>query len=73
MIRRSLFAAACLLAAQAAGAGAIDKLHQFLESTRTVRADFTQTVIARNGRQAWGRKGCIGDSSRESAHYEHMS
>jgi outer membrane lipoprotein carrier protein len=51
MIRRSLFAAACLLAAQAAGAGAIDKLHQFLESTRTVRADFTQTVIARNGRQ----------------------
>ncbi|MBK8116139.1 MAG: outer membrane lipoprotein chaperone LolA [Candidatus Accumulibacter sp.] len=51
MIRRSLIAAACLLAAQAAGAGAIDKLHQFLESTRTVRADFTQTVIARNGRQ----------------------
>ena len=31
MIRRGLFAAACLLAAQAADAGAIDKLHQFLE------------------------------------------
>jgi outer membrane lipoprotein carrier protein len=52
MIRRGLFAATCLLAAQVACAGAIDKLHQFLESTRTVRADFTQTVIARNGRQA---------------------
>jgi outer membrane lipoprotein carrier protein len=34
-----------------ANAGAIDKLHQFLESTRTVRADFAQTVVARNGRQ----------------------
>jgi hypothetical protein len=52
MIRRTLLAAACLLAAQAADAGAIDKLHQFLESTRTLRADFTQTVVARNGRQA---------------------
>ena len=59
MIRRSLFAAACLLAAQAAGAGAIDKLHQFLESTRTVRADFTQTVIARNGRQAQTSSGVM--------------
>ena len=51
MIRRTLLAAACLLAGQAANAGAIDKLHQFLESTRTVRADFTQTVVARNGRK----------------------
>jgi len=59
MIRRGLFAAACLLAAQAADAGAIDKLHQFLESTRTVRADFTQTVIARNGRQAQTSSGVM--------------
>ena len=51
MIGRTLFAAACLLAAQAAGAGAIDKLHQFVESTRTVRADFAQSVVARNGRR----------------------
>ncbi|SBT06347.1 Outer-membrane lipoprotein carrier protein [Candidatus Accumulibacter aalborgensis] len=51
MIRRNLLAAACLIAAQAANAGAIDKLHQFVESTRTVRADFTQTVVARNGRK----------------------
>ncbi len=52
MIRRTLLAAACLLLAQAVHAGAIDKLHQFIESTRTLRADFTQTVVARNGRQA---------------------
>ncbi len=52
MIRRALLAAACLLLAQAVHAGAIDKLQQFIESTRTLRADFTQTVIARNGRQA---------------------
>jgi outer membrane lipoprotein carrier protein len=48
---RSLCAGACLLVAQLANAGAIDKLHQFLESTRTLRADFAQTVVARNGRQ----------------------
>ena len=47
----SLFAGACLLVTQLASAAAIDKLHQFLDSTRTVRADFSQTVVARNGRQ----------------------
>lgn len=50
-LRRSLFAAACLLATHLASAGAIDKLHRFLDSTRTVRADFAQTVVGRNGRQ----------------------
>nr|WP_313951367.1 outer membrane lipoprotein chaperone LolA [Accumulibacter sp.] len=50
-LRRSLFAAACLLLTQVASAGAIDKLHQFLDSTRTVRAEFTQTVVGRNARQ----------------------
>jgi chaperone LolA len=40
-----------LPATQLANAAAIDKLHQFLDSTRTVRADFSQTVVARNGRQ----------------------
>ncbi|MBL8400096.1 MAG: outer membrane lipoprotein chaperone LolA [Candidatus Accumulibacter sp.] len=59
MIRRTLLAAACLLAAQAADAGAIDKLHQFLESTRTVRADFAQTVVAKNGRQAQTSSGVM--------------
>jgi outer membrane lipoprotein carrier protein len=50
-VLRSLFAATCLLVTQLANAAAIDKLHQFLDSTRTVRADFSQTVVARNGRQ----------------------
>jgi outer membrane lipoprotein carrier protein len=50
-VLRSLFAGACLLVTQLANAAAIDKLHQFLDSTRTVRADFSQTVVARNGRQ----------------------
>lgn len=48
---RSALAVVCLLAAQSVAAGAIDSLQQFLASTRTVRGDFTQTVIARNGRQ----------------------
>lgn len=51
MIRPALLAAVCLFAAQAANAGAVDKLHQFLASTRTVRADFAQSVAARNGRK----------------------
>jgi len=34
-----------------AHAGAIDKLHRFLESTKTLRADFTQTVVAKNGKK----------------------
>ena len=51
MMRRALFAAICLLITQTVSAGAIDKLHQFLESTRTMRADFAQSVAARNGRK----------------------
>ena len=51
MIRRSVLAVVCLLAAALARADAIDQLHRFLESTRTLRADFTQTVVGRSGRQ----------------------
>jgi len=39
-----------LFAASPARAAAIDKLQHFLDTTRTLRADFTQTVVARNGR-----------------------
>ncbi|MBK7677242.1 MAG: outer membrane lipoprotein chaperone LolA [Candidatus Accumulibacter sp.] len=59
MTARALLAAACLLAAQTANAGGIDKLRQFLESTRTVRADFAQTVVARNGRQGQVSSGAM--------------
>jgi len=48
---RFILAAFCLFAAQTASAGAIDKLHRFLDATKTVRADFTQIVVAKNGRK----------------------
>lgn len=39
-----------LVASNPARAAAIDKLQHFLDTTRTLRADFAQTVVARNGR-----------------------
>jgi outer membrane lipoprotein carrier protein len=50
-MRLFVAAAFCLFAVQTANAGAIDKLHRFLESTKTVRADFAQIVVAKNGRK----------------------
>ncbi len=32
-------------------AGAIERLHQFLENTKSLRADFSQIVVARNGKR----------------------
>ena len=43
--------ALCLLVAPLAHAGAIDKLHRFLETTKTLRADFAQIVVAKNGKK----------------------
>jgi outer membrane lipoprotein carrier protein len=40
-----------LLAMPLARADALDRMRGFLESTKTLRADFTQTVIAKNGRK----------------------
>ena len=51
LIRNTLLAAALLAAAQLANAGAIDKLRQFLDGTKTLRADFTQMVVAKNGKK----------------------
>ena len=48
-MRRLFCLAALLLVSQGVHAGAIDKLHQFLESTKTLRAGFTQIVVAKNG------------------------
>ncbi|MFZ4536728.1 outer membrane lipoprotein chaperone LolA [Propionivibrio sp.] len=50
-MRSFVFAVACLAAVQVAHAGAIDKLHRFLETTKTVRADFAQIVVAKNGKR----------------------
>lgn len=44
-------ALASLMAIPSAQAGAIDKLHRFLESTKTLRADFAQIVVAKNGKR----------------------
>jgi outer membrane lipoprotein carrier protein len=53
-MKRLMFVAvalASLLAIPSAQAGAIDKLHRFLESTKTLRADFAQIVVAKNGKR----------------------
>jgi outer membrane lipoprotein carrier protein len=39
-----------LLFVSSVEAGALDKLQRFLETTQTLRADFAQTVVAKNGR-----------------------
>ncbi len=46
-----MFAAFLTFAAGSVHAGAIDKLHRFLETTKTVRADFAQMVVAKNGKK----------------------
>ena len=51
LMKRFVFAAACLVVAQIVQAGAIDKLHRFLETTKTLRADFAQIVVAKNGKK----------------------
>ena len=51
LMKRLIFATACLAAVQVAQAGAIDKLHRFLETTKTLRADFAQLVVAKNGKK----------------------
>jgi outer membrane lipoprotein carrier protein len=50
-MRNFIVAVLCLAAAQGASAGAIDKMHRFLETTKTMRADFAQIVVAKNGKR----------------------
>ena len=42
-----------------AQAGAIDQLHDFLKSTKTLKADFAQAVIAKNGRKPQQSSGVV--------------
>lgn len=53
MLRIALLCCALLgaLAAPVARADSLDRLRAFLEGTKTLRADFSQTVIPRNGRK----------------------
>lgn len=46
-----ILTAVLLAASQLVNAAAVEKLHRFLESTQTMRADFLQTVVARNGKR----------------------
>ncbi len=50
-MKRVLFSLAAMFLTASAHAGAIDKLHRFLETTKTLRADFAQIVVARNGKR----------------------
>ncbi len=47
----SIMISLAMCIAAPAHAGAIDKLHRFLETTRTLRADFAQIVVAKNGKR----------------------
>ena len=50
-MRRFVFVVFCLLAAQVSHAAAIEKLHHFLDTVKTLRADFAQIVVAKNGKK----------------------
>ena len=43
----------------AAHAGALDQLHEFLKSTRTLKADFSQAVIGRGGQKPQQSSGVV--------------
>ena len=42
-----------------AEAGAVDQLHDFLKSTRTLKADFSQMIIGKNGRKPQQSSGTV--------------
>ena len=42
-----------------AHAGAVDQLHDFLKNTRTLKAEFSQAVIAKNGRKPQQSSGTV--------------
>ncbi len=49
--QRFLSTAAVALLPLCAHAGAVEQLHDFLKNTRTLKADFSQSVIGKNGRK----------------------
>ena len=42
-----------------AQAGAIDQLHDFLKNTRSFKADFSQALLAKNGRKPQQSSGTV--------------
>lgn len=58
-MKRLFFAALCLTAVQMSHAAAIEKLHHFLDSTKTLRAEFAQIVVAKNGKKPQQSTGIV--------------
>ena len=58
-IKRLFLALAVVLAPVAAHAGAVEQLRQFLDSTRTLKADFAQIVVGKGGRKPQQSSGAI--------------
>lgn len=56
---KMLLTAAIAISPLLAQAGAVDQLHQFLNTTRTMKADFSQVVVARNGRKPQESSGVV--------------
>lgn len=59
MIKRMLFAGLACLVSVPVAAAAIDKLHHFLQSTQSLRADFSQTVVGKNFRPGQASSGVM--------------
>ena len=58
-MRRWFVAVLCLFTASVAQAAAIDKLHKFLDTMKTLRADFAQIVVAKNGKKSQQSSGSM--------------
>jgi len=56
---KMLSTAAIALLPLLAEAGAVDQLHQFLSSTRTLKAEFSQMVVAKSGRKPQQSSGVV--------------
>jgi len=59
IVPQFLLTAAFAVFPQLAQAGAIDQLHDFLKSTHTLRADFSQMIVGKNGRKPQQSSGTV--------------
>ena len=58
-MKRLLVAVVCLFVVPFAEAAAVDKLHRFLDTMKTLRADFAQIVVAKNGKKSQQSSGVM--------------
>ena len=58
-MRRLLVAVLCMFAVPFAEAAAVEKLHRFLDTMKTLRADFAQIVVAKNGKKSQQSSGVM--------------